>query len=177
MMLWIVTLFISGFGVAVNLSRLMHNTPDYKVASISIIVFAILGLYCGYAIFHNKTAGTSQSNVDKIVDMFIRGWDRVSLKLSSGRWMFTVVAAIAFFMFCDVVCKIIVKAADKLPDTTVVALFMFLAGIIQNIVKDYFNMDRSDPENGITNGNGNGNGNGHDKPTGPQGIQGPQGVK
>lgn len=169
MMLWILTMFVSGFGVAMNLSRLLHNTPDYKMATISMAVFTILALCCGYAIYHNKTAGTSQSNVDKIVDMFVKCWDRISMKLSSGRWIFTLVAAVAFFMFCRVICKILVTAADKLPDTTVVALFMFLASIIQNIVKDYFNMDRTDVENG--NSNGNGNGNSHDGPQGPQGVK------
>lgn len=166
MMLWIITMFISGFGVAVNLNRLMHGTSDYKMASISVSIFTVLAMYCGYAIYHNKTAGASQSNIDKLVDQLIKCWDRISVKLSSGRWIFTIVAAIAFFMFCNAICKILIAASEKLPDTTVVALFMFLAGIIQNITKDYFNMDRSDPENG------NGNGNGHDKPTGPQGIQG-----
>jgi len=147
MMIWMLTMFVSGFGVAINLNRLMHSTSDYKMASVSIGVFVLLALYCGYAIYHNRTAGTNQSNVDKLVDQFIRSWDRVSIKMSSGRWLFTVVAAAAFFMFCNVVCRILIKSAEKLPDTTIVALFMFLAGIVQNIVKDYFNMDRSDPEN------------------------------
>lgn len=167
MMLWILTMFMSGFGVAVNLSRLMHNTPDYKMASVSIVIFSLLAMYCGYAIYHNKTVETSQSNIDKLVDMFVRGWDRVSLKLSSGRWMFTVVAAVAFFMFCDAVCRIIVKAADKLPDTTVVALFMFLANIIQGVAKDYFNIDRTDTEQEEEIKNGNGH-----STKGPQGTQG-----
>lgn len=163
MMVWIVALFASGFGVAINLSRLVHGTPDYKMAGLSVILNTVLGLYCGYAICHNQMVSTSQSNIDKIFDQFVKSWDRISQKLSSGRWVLTIVAAVAFFMFCDAVCKILVTAADKLPDTTVVALFMFLASIIQGVVKDYFHMDRSDAENSNDNGN--------------SGPQGPQGVK
>lgn len=160
MLLWILTLFVSGFGVALHLSRLFHGTQDTTMAVVSVAVFAILGLACGYAIYRNKTIGTSQSNIDKIVDQFVKSWDRLSSRISSGRWILTIVSAAAFGLFCYVVAKTITVIAPKLPDTTLVALFMFLANILQNVFKDYFHIDRDDIlVSG--NGNGNGNGNGH----------------
>jgi hypothetical protein len=55
------------------------------MAIVSIAVFATLGAACGYAIYKNKMIGTSQSNVDKLVDQFVKSWDRLSSRISSGR--------------------------------------------------------------------------------------------
>lgn len=152
MLLWILTLFVSGFGVALHLSRLFHGTQDTTMAIVSVAVFGILGISCGYAIYKNKTIGTSQSNIDKIVDQFVKSWDRLSSRISSGRWILTMVAAMAFGMFCYVVAKVIMVIAPKLPDTTIIALFMYLGNIIYGITKDYFNIDRGENTNEASSG-------------------------
>ncbi len=169
MIFWMLMLFFSGYMAAVHIKAMEAGVSAPSMTS--LFIFAIIATFSGIACYRSSKNNVRDENWSKIIDQFVKSWDRVSSKLSSGRWVLTIVSAAAFGMFCYSICKILVVAATKLPDTTVVALFMFLANIIQGTFKDYFSMDRDDV-NGNANGDGNGNGNGHNPPTGPQGIQG-----
>lgn len=155
MIFWMLMLFFSGYMAAVHIKAMEAGMSAPSMSS--LIIFAVIATFSGVACYRSSRNDVKDENWSKIVDQFVKSWDRVSYKLSSGRWVLTIVSALAFGMFCYAICKILVVAASKLPDTTVVALFMFVANIVQNVFKDYFNMDRDDANggsNGISNGSG-----------------------
>jgi len=64
--------------------------------------------------------------------------DRFVSQATSGRWLLTVTAGIAFFLFCLATSAVLWSMRGKLEAETVVALFSALLLVIQGCYKDYF---------------------------------------
>ena len=146
-------LFFAGFLASTHIKAIESGD---QVEMINLAVAVCIACFAAIACYKSKTTH-SEAQWDKVIDQFVKSWERLSCRLSSGRWILTIVSAVAFGVFCHTTAKILLAMATKLPDTTVVALFMFLANIVQNVFKDFFHAhsDTSpEPEENLNNGNG-----------------------
>lgn len=69
---------------------------------------------------------------------------RFSLQLSSGKWILTVLAGIAFSAFSMGLVYIMIKQRGDFKSETLVAMFSSLLLVIQGVYKDYFNKNGED---------------------------------
>jgi hypothetical protein len=63
---------------------------------------------------------------------------RITNQLTSGRWLLTVLAGLAFFAFAGALSYLIIKQRTEFKAETVVAMFSALLLVIQGVYKDYF---------------------------------------
>lgn len=80
--------------------------------------------------------------------------DRVVSQMSSGRWILTVLAGAAFFVFSIAIAYVIVKQRIEFKPETLVAMFSALLLVVQSVYHLYFNKD----------GNGDSQDGGNDSP-------------
>ena len=78
--------------------------------------------------------------------------DKFINQVTSGRWILSIIAGIAFFVFSITVSYVIIKTFDAFKPETLIAMFSSLLLVIQSVYKDYFaKLDRSNG-NADTNG-------------------------
>lgn len=78
-------------------------------------------------------------------------------QLTSGRWLLTMLAGLAYFIFSVTVSYVIVKTYTQFKPETLVAMFSALLIIATGVYKDYFNKIRDGNGNDSENGNGRNN--------------------
>jgi hypothetical protein len=61
---------------------------------------------------------------------------------TSGRWLLTVMAGVAFGCFCLSICVVIISYRASFKPEAIVGLFGTLMLVIQGCYKDYFHRDR-----------------------------------
>ena len=100
----------------------------------------------------------------------MRKMERLVAQGTSGRWILTVLAGWAFFIFAACLSYVMLKQRAEFKPETLVSMFSSLLLIIQGVFKEYFSK--------------NGDSNGPDKEkeieteeNGNSGPQGPQGVE
>ena len=69
--------------------------------------------------------------------------DRLVSQATSGRWILTVLAGGAFFLFSFALALVFIKERADFKPETIVAMFSALLLVIQGVYKDYFNRDRN----------------------------------
>jgi len=72
--------------------------------------------------------------------------DRVVRQFSSGRWILTVLAGWAFFLFSVGIVYVIVKQRAEFKPETIVAMFSALLLVVQGVYHLYFNKNGEDSE-------------------------------
>jgi high-affinity Fe2+/Pb2+ permease len=71
--------------------------------------------------------------------------ERFVAQTTSGRWLLTVMAGIAFLAFSIAVCLVIYNIRTSIKTETIVSMFGMLMLVVQGVYKDYFNrQDRND---------------------------------
>jgi hypothetical protein len=73
---------------------------------------------------------------------------RVIAQVTSGRWILTVLAGVAFAFLVAGITMVIIATKTQFKPETIVAMFSSVLLVIQGVYKDYFNRSRDDRENG-----------------------------
>ena len=74
--------------------------------------------------------------------------DRFVSQVTSGRWILTVLAGLAFFAFCLMLVVMGIMLRSQFKAETIVSMFASLLIIIQGVYKDYFyrSRDKAHPD-------------------------------